>query len=216
LNYYLKGSKLNLATAFSPLTLAQKIAGEEILLKTMRNVPELLHSTLTILSDTMIDFINHCVDCGADGLYFATQTASFNLISLEEARMFEDYYNLKVLNAVRSRLQVVILHLHGDHIMIKGFDSYPIDVLNWADKRTVPPVPLSEGGKYFSRVLMGGINGRTTLCTGTRKQIEDEVISTYKSVSKPFIVSPCCVIPISGVPEKNIHFFRNSVNKIIL
>lgn len=214
LSEYLKGSKLNLATAFSPLTLAQKVAGNDVLLETMRKDPDVLKSALDAFADTMIDFIQNCIDNGADGLYYATQTATYDLITDEEAEIFERPYSLKVLNAVRARLKAVILHLHGDDIMIGHFEDYPIDVLNWADRRTVPPVPLSEGAKYFSRCVMGGINGRTTLCTGTKTEIENEVVDSWHQVGKPFIVSPCCVVPTDGLPAQNLHAFRNAVDQI--
>lgn len=216
LSKYLEGSKLNLATAFSPLTLAQKVAGNDVLLETMRNYPDLLKNTLDVFADTMIDFIQNCINNGADSLYYCTQTATYNLITDEEAQTFEKKYSIKVLNAVKSQLKAVILHLHGDNIMIRHFEDYPIDVLNWADRRTVPSVPLSEGMKYFPGCVMGGINGRTTLCTGTAEEIENEVVDSWHQVEKPFIVSPCCVVPVDGLPAQNLHVFRNVVNHIKL
>ncbi len=216
LGEYLKGSKLNMATAFSPLTLAQKCAGDDVLLDTMRNHAEILKTALDVFADTMIDFINHCADNGADSLYFATQTATKNLITGEEAALYEKCYSLKVLSAVRPRMQAIFLHLHGDNIMIDHFEEYPIDVLNWADRRTVPPVPISEGIKYFSRGIMGGVNGRTTLCTGPEEDIREEIADAYRQAGKPIIISPCCVIPVSGLPDKNIHVMRNAINTIAL
>ena len=216
LSEYLKGSKLNLATAFSPLTLAQKVAGTDILLETMRKYPEVLENVLDIFADTMIDFIQNCVDNGADGLYYCTQTATYQLLTDQEAERFERPFSLKILNAVKPRLKAVILHLHGDKIMIRHFENYPIDVLNWADRRTIPPVPLSKGIKYFSRCVMGGINGRTTLYKGTKEEIENEVIDSWHQVGKPFIIAPCCVIPVKGLPSKNLHAYRNVVDKIKL
>lgn len=216
LSEYLKGSKLNLATAFSPLTLAQKVAGSGVLLETMRKHPDVLKSALDVFADTMTDFIRNCIDSGADGLYYCTQTATYNLITEEEAEKFEKPYSLKILNAIRPRLKAVILHLHGDNIMIGHFRDYPIDVLNWADRRTVPPLPLSEGARYFPGCVMGGINGRTTLCTGTRAEIENEVADSWRQLGKPFIVSPCCVVPVEGLPPENLHAFRNAVDQIKL
>ncbi len=210
----LREEKPNLATGFSPLTLAQKLSGDQLLLDAIGNYPDMLESVLEVISRTMIDFLSHCLDSGADGLYFATQSATYNLLTDEEYNRFEKPYDLKVLNAVRPRLRLSILHLHGDNVMFDHFKDYPIDVLNWADRRTVPPLPLSEGKERFPGCVMGGINGRATLCTGTVNEVKAEIEDSIKQMAgKPFILSPCCVIPVVGVPDKNLHAIRRYVEE---
>lgn len=216
LSEYLNGSKINLITVFSPLTLAQKVAGADVVRLTINREPQVLKRVLDIFADTMIDFILHCIEKGGDGLYYCTQTVNYAFISSQEAEEFEKPYSLKILNAVREKLKVTILHLHGDQIIFEHFNDYPIDVLNWADRRTNPPVPLETGLKKFHGTLMGGLNGRDTLVNGSEDDIVNEIKDAYQKLGKPFIVSACCVIPAIGVKSENIHAFRNSVDKIII
>ena len=71
--------------------------------------------------------------------------------------------------------------------------------------------------KALSEGIMGGVNGRVTLCTGTAEDIENEILDSVNMMEgKPFIISPCCVIPVAGLPNENLHVMRNMVDKIKL
>ncbi len=203
------GGKPNLVTAFSPLTLAQKLSGDQVLLDSIRHHPQVLEQALERIADTVIDFIHHCLDAGGDSLYFSTQTANDDPFDEETYQRFEKPYALKVLYAVKPRLRFSILHMHGDHIRIGNAGDYPVDVLNWADRRTVPAVPLSLGKRHFSGAIMGGINGRTTLLGPEIRDIESEIADACRQMEgRPFILSPCCVIPVVGVPSRNLRAVR--------
>lgn len=211
------GSKPNLVTAFSPLTLAQKLSGDEVLLDSILHRPQVLEQALERIADTVIDFIHHCLDAGGDSLYFSTQTANDDPFDEETYLRFEKPYALKVLRAVKPRLRFSIFHMHGDHIRIGNAGDFPVDILNWADRRTVPAVPLSAGRRYFSGTIMGGINGRTTLLGADVGDIENEIADACRQMeNRPFILSPCCVIPVAGVPSRNLRTVRTLADQVML
>jgi uroporphyrinogen decarboxylase len=206
------GQKPILATGFSPLTLALKLAGKDILLQSIHERSETLHAALRNIAETMIEFIHRSVDFSANGLYFASQSASYDLITKEEYKTFEEPYNLMVLEAVRSRVKLLILHLHGDGVMFDSFVNYSVDIFHWADRRTKPSFSLAEGRRLFPRSLMGGLNGRTTLCGSSVNEVKKEIGDAYSQMNySPFILSPCCVIPVVGVPDLNLYAIKEYV-----
>lgn len=71
----LAGSRPLLMTIFSPLTLAYKLAGEQVA-EHLRGHPAAVHGGLEIIARTTADFARAALEAGADGLFFATQLAS--------------------------------------------------------------------------------------------------------------------------------------------
>ena len=145
----LQGEKPNLITVFSPLSIAVKLADEDLVKETMKKEPELMCKVLENITQTNINFTKYCVSVGGDSLYFPTQTANYTMVSDEEFEQFELGYDIKFLQAIEKDVRFRILHMHGDNLRIESADRFPVEVLNWADGRTVPPVPLSLGKRYF-------------------------------------------------------------------
>ncbi len=206
LGEYVKREKPNLITVFSPLSVAQKLATEEVLKETMIKEPHLLEEVLEHIAKTNIDFIRYCASLGGDGVYFPTQTANYSFVDDGQFERFELKYDQEILNTIKDTVKFRILHLHGDAIRIKEADRFCVEILNWADRRTVPGVSLKEGKKYFSGTIMGGINGRATLTSNNGKSIEAELEDAVRQMEgRPFILSPCCVIPLEGITEESLH-----------
>lgn len=198
-----------LITAFSPLTIAEKLAGKALLQKTADEEPELLQPVLAAIVKTMSDFIRFSNDGGNNSLYFATQTANHEWLTDDQFRQLGQAHDLALLTSVRHELHFTILHLHGDQLRVSPFADYPVDIVHWADRRSTPELSLAAAKTLTDKCLMGGINGRTTLCTGSRQDIEREARDAVRQAGEHrLILSPCCVIPVVGVPEQNLHALK--------
>jgi uroporphyrinogen decarboxylase len=237
-----RGQKPNLITAFSPLTMAQKLAAEGVLEETMQREPALLEDVLERIARTTIGFIRLCAARGGDALYFATQTANTSFVNDDQFARWELAYDNLILNetikdsaasggvsgqwqvsaprgaelypARLNGLEFRILHLHGDYIRIRDADRFHVEVLNWADRRAIPVTPLSEGVGCFQGTIMGGINGRSTLTSNEPRLIEAELEDALAQMDgKPFILSPCCVIPLNGIDDGSLSFIREFARK---
>jgi uroporphyrinogen decarboxylase len=114
---------------------------------------------------------------------------------------------MRVLEAAAEAV-VRLLHLHGQNIMFEALSDYPVDIINWHDRRTAPT--LAEARSWFAGCLAGGLNEWDTLGSGTREQISGEIrdaIGQTRGIHH--IVTGGCVIPID-VPDDRLRAAREA------
>ena len=202
-----------LQTIFSPFTVARKVAGPDLTHETMQRDPGRLHAALEVIAATVATYVGACRDAGCDGFFFATQAATPEVLTPEEHRQFVEPYDRRVLAAARSREATVVLHLHGERPYLAGLAaSYPVQALNWHDRRTAPS--LAEALGQVSQALVGGLDERGTLLTeppeAVRAQVRDAISQCR---GRRLIVGPGCVLDLR-VPEANLAAARQAVEEL--
>jgi uroporphyrinogen decarboxylase len=201
---------LLLSTVFSPLTIARTISGEEALVRYLRESPEDLHKGLDIITDATTRFAAETLAAGCDGVFLATQCASTEYLTVEEYEEFGRPYDLRVLEALGAA-ELRLLHIHGTSIMFDLLTGYPVDAINWHDRRTAPA--LAEARRRFSGCLAGGIDEWTTLLAGTPEQIAAEVRAAIAQTNGTrHIVAAGCTIPIT-ITEERLLAAREAVGR---
>jgi uroporphyrinogen decarboxylase len=79
--------------------------------------------------------------------------------------------------------------------------DYPVDILNWHDRKTAPS--LREAAGRYSGCLAGGIDEWETLAKGTAEQIAAEVRDALaQTEGRRHLVAAGCVIPIDLSDER--------------
>jgi uroporphyrinogen decarboxylase len=198
-------------TVFSPLTTALKLAGPEKLLAQLRGAPSAVHAGLAVIAETTRRFAAEAVTRGADGLFFASQTANEGYLTRAEYAEFAKPYDLAVLEAVRGRAWFNVLHLHGRKIMYDQVLDYPVPALNYHDRQFGPS--LAEMRKRTRKCLIGGIGEDTTLVHGTPAEVDAQVQDAWRQVGhRGLILGPGCVASLES-PEANVLQLRKSVEK---
>lgn len=189
-----------LQTIFSPLTTARKLSSERMFAD-MRLAPDALHQALKVITDVTIRFALDALAAGADGVFFATQIASFRLVQEAEYELFGSPYDLKVLEALRGKAKFNMLHAHGEDIMFDLLSHYPVEMLNWHDRLTEPT--LGEAQARFPRLVVGGINEHGTLLHGSIHDIESEVRNAIRQTGgQRVMIAPGCVLPVAASDER--------------
>ncbi len=190
-----------LQTIFSPLGTVRNLAGDRYL-QDLRTKPQELHTALEMITQVTIEFVNHNVKIGADGIFFAVQLASYDIMTTAEYKEFGVAYDLCVLDACKDAIQLSILHIHGLNIMFDLLRDYPVQMLNWHDRRTTPS--LAEAQKQFQGVVAGGINELDVLQKGTAEQVRSQIKDAFEQTKGlRMMIAPGCVIPIN-TPDENI------------
>jgi uroporphyrinogen decarboxylase len=198
-------------TVFSPLTTALKLAGPEKLLEHLRNAPTAVHAGLAIIADTTRRFAVEALTRGADGLFFASQTANEGYLTSAEYAEFAKKYDMNVLEAVKGRSWFNILHVHGEKGMFDQVLDYPVQALNYHDREGGPT--LAEMRKKTRKCLVGGIGHTTTLVHGTPADVDAQVQDAWRQVNhRGLILGPGCVGSLES-PEANVLQLRKSVEK---
>jgi uroporphyrinogen decarboxylase len=197
-----------IVTIFDPLSVAAYLAGDETCLSQLRSHTERVEPALKAIAETTARFARAAVDAGADGIFLSTRFASYELMGEEEYRRYGRPGDLEVLRAVRDGW-FNVLHLHGQHPMLREVADYPVQALNWHDRTT--QFDLASAGRLFPGILMGGVEQYKTLRFGNPDEITMQARDAIRQMDgKRLIVTPGCTYPID-VPHSNLIALRQAV-----
>lgn len=186
-----------LQTIFSPLTITMKLSDGRVL-DHLRRRPDIVHEALAAITTVTRAMTAATLQRGASGIFFATQCATTDLMSMEEYEEFGARYDRQVLaEAAASRF--TMLHIHGERIMFEQLMTYPVHAINWHDRRTAPS--LAEGERLSGKCTIGGIDEQQIAAMtpdAVAAQARDAVATTG---GRHMMVGPGCVVPITTAPE---------------
>lgn len=150
-------------TVFSPLSLARKLSGDRLSYDLVENTQAVVDA-LEVIAETILAFAEACLGEGADGFFYSIQAASTSVHTVEEYARFGEAHDRRILEAVRRRARLTIVHAHGDTLMFDRLARLPADAWNWDDRRAGPS--LGEGRQVVPGAVIGGLNQWTTLKDG--------------------------------------------------
>lgn len=188
-----------LQTIFSPLAQAKHLAADDLLLVHLRKYPDAVMKGLETIAQTARRFVVAARETGIDGIFYAVQHAQASLMPADEFARFSRVPDLSVLEAADG-LWCNMLHIHGDDIYFDAVADYPVHIINWHDRETLPSLADARASATFksghASVLCGGL-GRDTLTYGTSAQIQLEAADAVQQTGgHGLILSTGCVVPV--------------------
>jgi uroporphyrinogen decarboxylase len=196
-----------LETIFSPVTQAKNLAGGLEIIHLRRHRQELQHA-LDVIAETTVRFVQAALEAGADGIFYAVQRASADMLSESEYREVGRPLDMRVLEAAQSA-NFNILHLHGLNTYFDLVADYPAHALNWHDRDTGPS--LAEGARHFPGLVVGGLSQRD-LVEGTPASVRALAHEAITQMSgRRVCLSTGCVMP-TVTPWGNIRALRTAVD----
>jgi uroporphyrinogen decarboxylase len=194
-------------TLFDPITMARFLADEAYVVH-LRREPERVGRALQALSETCAALAKAAIAEGADGIFLSTMGASYEVMSAEEYRRFGRPGDLAALQAAQGGW-LNILHLHGQHPMIKEVADYPVQGLSWHDRSAGPS--LAEVAKIFPGTLVAGIEQFNVLHFETPAVVAAQVRDAIGQMGgRRLIVAAGCTYPLTA-PECNLVAARKAV-----
>lgn len=204
----------------SPIIQAMNgISTPERVIEDIKSNPDALKSGLETITNTCIDFAKACIDAGASGIFLGIGGSGriwreFNEKQLEEYALA---YDQKILKAVHAPIK--LMHIcstpegNAKKLLENGwFKKYSVNAINWDSSEYTS---IAEGMKIYKNnfCIVGGLDHKKTLRTGTPKEIEIEVKNIIDSaVDKGgFMIGPGCTV-FQDMPYNNY----NAVGRAVL
>ena len=180
-----------LATVFSPLTIAHKMAGDA-LERDVRQASELVLDALEKIALTTADFTRHALAAGCAGVFFAVQDADPDQFDDAAYARFGEPFDRMVMDAAAAGWFNVI-HMHGGRILFDRLKDYPVSALNWHIGEAPPSVAeyRQAGGR---QPIVGGLR-RDSLTRRDIAAVKADLGRLFADTAgRGILLSPECVI----------------------
>jgi uroporphyrinogen decarboxylase len=195
-------------TVFSPLMITRYLLRGDAaqVLEIARTAPTRLEAGLEAITETLIGYVRACLQAeGADGIFYATNLATRELLTAEEAARFQRPYDLRVLAAAEAA-PFNVMHICGQDALFDAFKDYPAAAFSWA---LAPGNPsLAEGHRRTGKAAMGGVP--KTLGEHSPADIAARVQSAIAEMGgRWLLLAPDCSIDIA-TPEELLMAARDA------
>ena len=191
-------------TVFSPLMVVPFLleGGRDRALALMRAEPAALERALDAMAETLAAYARACVDGGADGLFYATNIATRDLVTAEECRRFQRPYDQRILGPV-SDAPFNVLHVCGSGVRFEEFADYPVRAFSYAIGPDNPS--LREVQQRTGRAVMGGLPAKPEIATCTAGAMAGHVRAAVDAVKgRGLLLAPGCSIN-PDTPDDLLH-----------
>lgn len=198
------GEALVVQTMFGPFKAASFAFGDDLLMAHSKENPKAVADGVKTIAEVQQEWANAYLDLGLDGIYFSAQFGEVGRFTDEEWAMLVEPSDRMVLDVAKNREDKYnILHICGEpeydfKVHLERFRDYPGDIVNWSVKDT--GVSLSEGQKLYRRPILGGLNNKGNILSGTDEAIRAEVEEAIRGFgSTSMMIGADCTIQGQGI-----------------
>jgi uroporphyrinogen decarboxylase len=196
-------------TVFSPMMVVPSLieGGRERALEIARSTPTALEAALDAIAETLTAYVTACLDAGADGVFYATNLATRELLRPEECRRFQRPYDLRVL-AAASPAPFNVVHVCGVATHFGEFADYPVAAFSWAAGAGNPT--LAEGRRRTGRAVIGGIPAKPQIASMSPVEVGGRVSAALlETGGRGLLLGPDCSIN-PDTPDVLLHAARQA------
>lgn len=198
---------LVIMTLYSPFMCAGHSVGKTVLSKHLQENPDQTKRGIEIITESLMLFVNGCIEAGIDGFYHSTQGGESN--RFEGSSIFDECikpYDLVLMEAIDRSCEFNILHIcdyEGGYADLTPFLDYPGHVVNTSLKLGDQLIHSEDVSKMFRRPFMGGLDRHGIINTGSENEIKNEVKHICQISPSKFILGADCTLP-SNIKWQNI------------
>jgi len=190
---------LVLMTLYSPFMFAGQSVGKTILPEHLKENPDQTRRGIEIIADSLLTFVQGCIDVGISGFYHSTQGGETH--RFEGSPIFDECirpYDLAVMEEINRQCEFNILHVcdyEGSYTDLSPFADYPGHVVNVNPQVGSDALTGPEIAGMFGRPYMGGLDRQGIIATGTKDEIRAEINSVCQQAPSNFILGADCTLP---------------------
>jgi uroporphyrinogen decarboxylase len=194
-----RGEALVLVTLYSAFMCAGHTVGRDVLRRQMDEDPGAVERGLDVVGESLLGFVRECRSLGADGFYASTQGGEQG--TLREPSTFERHvmpHDLRLLREIDATFDFNILHVcdyEAPYGELSPFERYPGHVVSCSPRLTTGAVPLRELARRFGRPIMGGMDRKGAIATGTDEEIRAAAEAVLREAPERFVLGADCTVP---------------------
>jgi uroporphyrinogen decarboxylase len=179
----------------------------------LREAPRALERALGVIAESLANFAGQCIAAGADGVFLSVAD---EIVDSPEngAGTYESLVcpgDLQILAGAREA-SLNLLHVCGKALDFDRFASYPVHVVNWADRTAGPPI--AAVAHSLRPAICAGVDNLRTLVTGSPDDCAREVADAIEQAGdRPILIAPGCTFDPLAVPSENLHALRAAVDR---
>ena len=196
----LKGQVLFVETIFHAWNVAEKLSSKKDLMQLKENDPKLFKKALRTIAESQANHARMAIDAGAAGIFLAVSAADQLVTDSQDYMKMGRESDLIILEAVKDKGIMNILHVHGKKPHWDTLVTYPVQVMNYSVQGT--GVGLSDARRKFTGTLMGGLN-EEKIANQDMEEVAGDLQSALLAMQKRrLILSPGCSVPNDISPER--------------
>jgi uroporphyrinogen decarboxylase len=190
---------LVLCTLYSPFMCAGQTVGRPALVKHIEEDGEAVRKGLDAITDSLLGFVRECRRLGVDGFYASTQGGEKG--TFRDPGLFRKYvrpHDLRLMKDIDETCRFNILHVcdyEAPYADLAPVLDYPGHVVTCSPHLTTGEVSLGELGRLFGRPIMGGLDRKGVIATGTAEEIRRAVTDVLRAAPDRFILGADCTVP---------------------
>lgn len=203
-----KDEAVIVVTLYSAFMFAGQVAGEDVVIEHLRTAPDKVKRGFEIITDSMMIFVNACIEAGVDGFYASTQGGEAP--RLGGTSIFAEYvkpFDLAVMNEIDARCPFNILHVcdyRAGYDDITPFVDYPGDVVSYGLKLGGEPVSGKQVSELFGgRPYLGGLDRLGVIAHGSPDEVRAAARGVLEDAPDKFMLGADCTVP-SDTPWDNL------------
>ena len=184
---------LFITTIFNPFATGDRLCERRVTEHMRQDAPS-VSAGLGVIAEGLAAFALACLEAGANGIFFSAQGGEADRFEREVFERYLKPHDLTVLRAVAGRAEFNLLHICGYNLRLDAYRDYPAHAVNWSPQWN--NLSLSEGWKLFDMALVGGVDQRGPIVSGTPAEIAAEVRAAVAQVGTcRFLLGAGCTLP---------------------
>lgn len=188
-------------TVFSPLSVFRYLCGDDLFAPSLRCRPQHSHEMLDIITEEILLASRRLLGAGCDGLFVSLFPAGAAYLSLAEYREFGEPGDRAVLAECTDSF-FTLAHFHAPYPWLEFARDYACHGVSWDAWSTSPGIDAVRAATG-EKVLVGGLDQRSVLLSGTAMDVHAAVQELARRPSNDLIVAPGCAMP-QTIPPGNL------------
>jgi uroporphyrinogen decarboxylase len=194
-----RGEALVLVTLYSAFMCAGHATSRALLARHLDADGDAVRPALETITDSLLGFVGECRNLGVDGFYASTQGGEAG--TFRDPSRFAKYVtpcDLRLMKEADARFAFNILHVcdyEAPYSDLAPFEAYPGHVVSCSPRTTTGQRSMRELAQLFGRPVMGGMDRKGVLATGTNDQVRQEAERVLKSAPERFVLGADCTVP---------------------